>query len=237
MSCCTKCANAVFSSEYNFEREIRLYLQSGDYKGVLDTYERHFMEDNLEHIGNGFGIRSYKNHLICFNMILNQHFQSNCGSFNNKLYKLTYEIINDIERCSLKEEIINLGKTIIKKYWTFNSSMNLKCNNQIVCKATDYIHENFHKDLSLEEVADSIHVNKNYLSTMFVKCLDKKFKDYINYIKIDKAKNLLITSDKSLGEISYLCGFKTQNYFSTAFKKSEGTSPLSYRKGNSINML
>jgi AraC-like DNA-binding protein len=87
--------------------------------------------------------------------------------------------------------------------------------------------------LSLQQVSDELEINPAYLSREFSKYFDNlSFGDYIRKLRIDKAKNLMDTTDYSLTEIAYLTGFSDQSHFTRIFKKQTGENPSGYKKNN-----
>lgn len=85
--------------------------------------------------------------------------------------------------------------------------------------------------LSLKEISEGLDLNPAYLSREFSKHFDDlSFGEYIRKLRIDKAIQLLETSDSSLSEIAYLTGFSDQSHFTRIFKKFTGKNPSIYRK-------
>lgn len=85
--------------------------------------------------------------------------------------------------------------------------------------------------LSLKEVSDELQVNPTYLSREFSKYFDNlSFGEYIRKQRIEKAVELLHSSQHSLSEIAYLTGFSDQSHFTRIFKKHTGKSPSDYKK-------
>lgn len=74
-----------------------------------------------------------------------------------------------------------------------------------------------------------LHIARSHLTRAFNKTFSLTPNAYINKIRIEKAKELLKASDKSITEISYDCGYKSLSTFYDNFKKVEGVSPMSYR--------
>jgi len=98
-------------------------------------------------------------------------------------------------------------------------------------RALHYIHENYNADLSLETVAAAVLVNPSHLSRTFKKETGDVVTDYINRIRIEKAKELLVFSDMLVYEVAEAVGFKDSAYFSLVFKKTTGASPKKYKSG------
>ncbi len=86
-------------------------------------------------------------------------------------------------------------------------------------------------DLSLESMAGKLQASPVYLSRLFKQELGESFGAYLTQIRIRKAAQLLNSTEWSIHEIAERSGYETQHYFSTAFKKQTGVSPLQFRKG------
>ncbi|XID93050.1 response regulator [Paenibacillaceae bacterium WGS1546] len=94
----------------------------------------------------------------------------------------------------------------------------------------DYIEKCYHREITLEEIAASIHVNRNYLSQLFKKITGEPFVTYFNKYRIEKAKELLSTGKYMVYEISEMVGFRNSTYFSQVFKSIAGISPSEYKR-------
>ena len=93
-----------------------------------------------------------------------------------------------------------------------------------------YIEENYREPLSLEELAKHFHFNPSYLSTFFSKHMKQGFNEYLQKIRIEQAKKLLIDSNISISSISERVGYSDPSYFTKVFRKMEGVSPRQYRR-------
>lgn len=102
--------------------------------------------------------------------------------------------------------------------------------NEYINSALEFIRENLDKDLSLDLVAGQVHLNKNYFSNLFKKITGSCFCKYVNFMRIEKAKDLLGTSSYPLDFIAQKCGYKSQSHFSTTFLTYQGTSPGNFRR-------
>jgi len=92
-----------------------------------------------------------------------------------------------------------------------------------------YINKYYSEDLSLEKVADKLQLSASYLSNLFKKESGQNFVDYITEVRIQKAKELLKSTDQKIYEIASAVGFANEYYFSKVFKKIVGESPLKFR--------
>ncbi len=99
---------------------------------------------------------------------------------------------------------------------------------------TAYLNENYHDDISREGLASMIDLDPDYISRLFKIYTGMKIGDYINRLRIDEASRLLISSDKSVIDISLIAGFESLRTFNRAFFKVTGETPTSYRNKNQI---
>ena len=105
-------------------------------------------------------------------------------------------------------------------------------SGRILRKAQEYIDVNFsNESLSLNEVAKEVGVSANYLSAIFSQNMQKTFIEYVTGKRMDRARYLLNTTDRSSGDIAAEVGYKDPHYFSFVFKKTQGLSPREYRTG------
>lgn len=92
-----------------------------------------------------------------------------------------------------------------------------------------YVADNCFNDISVKDLSNEFGYSPNYITTLFKKNSGIGFKNYVTLQRIKNAEYMLATTDKSIYEIAFLCGFNDSNYFSTLFKKIQGISPREYR--------
>ncbi len=98
-------------------------------------------------------------------------------------------------------------------------------------QAKEYIKVNFDKDISLDDVSRNVNISPYYFSKIFKEETGQNFIEYLTNIRIEKAKELLISSEYSMKEICLMCGYSDPNYFSRSFKKNVGVTPTEYKEG------
>ncbi|MBS6611046.1 MULTISPECIES: AraC family transcriptional regulator [Peptoniphilus] len=101
--------------------------------------------------------------------------------------------------------------------------------NEIIDSAIKIINEEYSDGLHLEELAEKLHLSKNYLCSLFKEETGFTFCQYLNTLKTNKAKELLKEDKKTLEYISYECGFSSQPHFTMTFKKYTGKTPREYK--------
>lgn len=92
-----------------------------------------------------------------------------------------------------------------------------------------FIEESYMDHISIKDIADKIHINEFYFSRLFKTFTNVSPYEYLIKYRIDKAKNLLKSSEQSISDISLQVGFKNVNNFIRDFKKFTGTTPLKYK--------
>ncbi|SDJ97045.1 response regulator transcription factor [Sediminibacillus albus] len=93
-----------------------------------------------------------------------------------------------------------------------------------------YIEEHYAEPLSLTTLADHFHYNPSYLSSYFSTHLHIGFSDYLNQVRIEKAKAILAAGSVPISRVSEMVGYGEPSYFCKVFKRIEGLSPGRYRK-------
>ena len=102
-----------------------------------------------------------------------------------------------------------------------------------VNKAIQYIQAHYNENLSLDSVANEIELSSPYLSSLFSRILGTTFVNYIQSVRIQKAKELLCGTTMKVYEIAYCIGYDDEKYFSQVFRKTEGITPSQFRAQSS----
>lgn len=100
----------------------------------------------------------------------------------------------------------------------------------------DYVRENFHRDISIKELAQSAFLSVSALERRFKKHLSKTPKQFINEVRLENARRMLIESKLPIVEIAYRCGFSEHSYFSRQFKALFGLLPSHIRENVQIKI-
>jgi len=91
------------------------------------------------------------------------------------------------------------------------------------------IEENYAEAITLNDVAENLHLNYSYLSSCISQNSTMHFSEHLNEVRVRHAKELLTETDQSISVISENIGYADQSYFGKVFKKLVGLTPLQYR--------
>ncbi|SFR75578.1 response regulator transcription factor [Anaeromicropila populeti] len=108
-------------------------------------------------------------------------------------------------------------------------------NDSIVDEIVSYIKHNYYKNLKLETLAEIFGYNSSYLGKLFRKKVGSNFNSYLDQIRVDAAKKLLLLDQMRVYEIAQKVGYKNVDYFHKKFKNYVGISPAEYRSKHNIN--
>ena len=152
-----------------------------------------------------------------------------------KYQKLYSTYAEQIHNCKNIGHLIELTGNCLCEYsnCTHRISTYTKADySPLVNKCIQKIIERMPDKITLEELADEIHLSPKYLSALFNKETGSSITDFMQDMRIDEAKRLLQHSDLGYLEISNLLNFSSQSYFNCIFKKKTGLTPKEYRMQN-----
>lgn len=93
-----------------------------------------------------------------------------------------------------------------------------------------YLQEHLGEDVTLAVLAEEFHLSAQYISQLFKSEIGVNFLTYLTNIRMEKAKNLLLTTPLSVAEVSEQAGYGDYRVFTKVFKKNEGVTPSQYRR-------
>ena len=98
-----------------------------------------------------------------------------------------------------------------------------------IYRAIGYIRANYNKKIMLNDVASAVGFSPAYFSRLFKKKVGSNFNTYLNTVRIEAAKNSLLSTDLTVAEIASLSGFEDVSYFTRIFKRQVGVAPGHFR--------
>lgn len=151
------------------------------------------------------------------------------GIFCDMLYE--YEHYQKESDLILRGMLYNLIMTVIRFYQPQNPmDVELSKADTSILKAIRYMETNFLDSPSLVETASYVNFSPAHFSRLFKKVIGVPYSEYLNYIRVETGRNLLLTTSLSVGEIAQMSGFNNSNYFCNVMKKLLGCSPREVRR-------
>ncbi|WP_394925374.1 response regulator [uncultured Robinsoniella sp.] len=165
-----------------------------------------FLGTNLERLCESYGIDS--------------GYSKNILSFISNIEEMkTFSELEELLSSNITE--ISAGIRQIHEYKTKSYRMN---------NIMKYVDENYTRDISLQEVAEYANLSVGYLSNYFKTEAGMNFIDYITYRRMERAKELLVSTNDKIYRIAEQVGYTNSQYFTTLFKKQIGVTPAEYRQ-------
>lgn len=112
----------------------------------------------------------------------------------------------------------------------YTSAHSRETDSSRMNKIYTFVLENYHRDISVQEVADIIHFAKGSFCRYFKQRTGKTFMDFLIEVRIGNACKLLMENEMNINEIAYACGYNNISNFFHQFKALKGCSPSRYQK-------
>ena len=104
--------------------------------------------------------------------------------------------------------------------------------NTVEKEMVSYIQQNFTGTISLKEFGEQFHLSEKYISRYFKEHFHITLSQYVTYLRLEHAKQLLQDTDIPVTDVAMQSGYQNVSYFIRSFQKAYAVSPLKYRKNN-----
>jgi transcriptional regulator GlxA family with amidase domain len=154
--------------------------------------------------------------------------------FQESLLNLFFEIIQSVKEEKTGHQQVSAATTILLLSKILSVTRNQefagKTIERTIRKACLYFRENLNTNVNIEKLASDLNVGYSYFRQMFRKYTGISPTQYHLSLRIQRARDLLVSSDLSFKEIAIELGFESYFYFSRIFKDKTGESPMEFRK-------
>lgn len=204
----------VYTGQY---AKMKAFLKQTSYDGDIGTLSQSSMQQNK--------------YLIVSSVVL----ASRAACYGGVSYETAMDqadfYIQKVDQATRFDELFDLHKQMLLNFAQLVSTKKLgKPASSLFYKVQNFIVTNLTEKITTEDIARHLKLNRAYLSSQFKKEIGINLVDYINMLKIDEAKRLLLTADIPLIDISNLLCFSSQSYFQTIFKKIVGRTPKDFKE-------
>lgn len=217
---------------YENIEKITNYLSIGNLSGILE--ELNLIEEEILKRSESLScenVRMIFNQLAGSTIKFMACYRTNHGKFFS-IKEDIYSLLSSGENIKALKEILYewYEKLIIYMQENNREDKEVNYSEQIL----EYLSQHYNEDILYEEVAEQMGISYSYLRKIVKETTGKSIKDYINKIRIDRVKTLLITTDKSISEIAEEVGYHNLQSITRYFKKFEGITPKEFKDINEI---
>ncbi|MBS5884476.1 MAG: response regulator [Clostridium sp.] len=135
-----------------------------------------------------------------------------------------------IDKIYYEENLKGVMEVLLKGLSSISKEICTNSNNSSIKRVVKYVEKNYYKDLKLENLAEIFNYNSAYLGKIFKSYAGESFNTYLDKIRIEEGKKLLVEENLKVYEVCERIGYKNIDYFHSKFKKYVGISPLNYKK-------
>ncbi|HBT65129.1 MAG TPA: hypothetical protein DEB10_10770 [Ruminococcaceae bacterium] len=222
-------------SPYPIETEKKLHTMicSHDKSGAQEL-----LNELLGHIycASNFDLATIKTRVVELVVVLSRA-TIDAGADIREVFLSNTNYIQEIEQFSSLEELSVWLNCIMHRFIAYSFDFAQVKHSNVVYKVMQYVKANYNQKISLDDIARHVYLSRSYLSSIFKEETGKSLFSYINEVRIEKSKIFLLDDSVSLVDISSMCGFEDQSYFTKVFKKATGLSPKKYRDSRGLTGL
>ncbi len=149
----------------------------------------------------------------------------------NQLYRQVY--IPALKHAATLEDVDITLAEMLHLYVDYSFDFSEIRHSDTIYRVMEYIKSNYSRKVTLEDISSYVHLSPSHLSGLFRKETGQTISAYLSFVRIEKSKHLLSTTDTPIAQIGALCGFEDQSYFTRVFRQQTGLSPKKYRQSES----
>lgn len=212
---------------YPFEilKEIHSAVHDKEYEHLLEVWEKYEQKIVMERTP----LYIVQNICISIINVLMINYYSDDQLKQNTLTMT--EIVANIHVQPSTKDLSNWMRGKLKEWQgQMKEELSGKKSHKLIRGVKDYVCNYYDQEITLAEIAESLYVNRNYLSQLFKKVTGESFVTYLNKFRIEKAKEKLREQHYMVYEVSEMVGYQNPTYFSQVFKSITGVSPSDFYK-------
>lgn len=198
----------------------------------IESYSVDNLENCINQIYGNYIMRKDRDFSLCYDLAeeIVQFFFEHIDASDETFAQIKKRILENCQHCTTLSKLKTLLKMelgeCLKTGREFAEAESVKPIRQ----AIQYIEENYREKIALEDLAGLVGLNEAYFSTLFKKETGINFSNYLVNVRMEKAKELLCTTNETIAAVGGLVGYKDSRYFSQLFAKQVGIKPALYRK-------
>lgn len=206
---------------------IEQYLKSG----LLSEFDA-FFADHLYPLSEAALQSPLIKHYLFVDLILTAaQFVTALGGEAKQVIPAMTDIEGFLARINSVSQMQEAARTIFSAALTFRNNQAQYEKTKLIFQAKDFIDTHFaDPNLLLNDVAAIVNLSPSHFSVVFGRETGESFKDYLTRVRIERAKELLRTTNMKCAEVAYQSGYSDPHYFSYVFRKNTGLPPQQFRQ-------
>ncbi|QYR22888.1 response regulator [Paenibacillus sp. sptzw28] len=194
-------------------------LESGDYQLVVKEWMQLLRDER-------FPVDSVRAWVLKLMMDIELKLSSLSHFHDRQTVKPLYDSLTHVESLSEIERFLN---EFLQEKIRHAGTIKHVSQRQEIYEAKKYVSARLHEKISMEDAAQILHMNPSHFSRIFKQETGETFIEYVTRVKMERAKESLDRTDKTVEQISESLGYDNTSYFIKLFKAFSGYSPKDYR--------
>ncbi|MCI6272940.1 MAG: AraC family transcriptional regulator [Erysipelotrichaceae bacterium] len=211
----------------NFDNNLKEVISQFDhikFMSFLNNIEVNINEKQLEN-----NLINYKSGIIFYLSRISKHI-IDLGVDYKTIDNLIFKYIIEINKLDNYIKIEETFKEAIKKIFDLSNKLKPQTKyRQIVKNLIEYINNNIDNNLQVNNLAKVFGMNRSYISKAFIDDTGINIQSYIQNLRLEKAKDLLLNTEYTIKEISDKLNFSSQSHFQSLFKKQYNLTPTQFK--------
>ena len=241
---------------YNWHENIEIiYIVSGDGAVICDGERLEVKMGDVAVINpnrlHGFVAETPQMRYYCLiidrSFYISNHFDSNDFVFEERIRDdAVADLIESFGREWVNEEspmrvqrlrciALDIATRLCSDHGRYDGTPRVEARTtECIKQAIGYIRAQSDRDISLDDISAFVGISKYYFTREFRRVTGYSFVEYLNIVRCEKARQLLLDENISVGEAGRRCGFRNQSYFTRTFCEYVGETPSKYRKNKRL---
>lgn len=150
------------------------------------------------------------------------------GADIRQIFLLNRDSMDEIQRFDSLEKLSVWLTSVLHRFMSYVFEFRTVKHTDVIYKIIGYIRQNYMRKITLDDIAENVYLSRSYVSKLFKEEMDCSLTNYINQVRVEKSKALLLRGVPLIDTAS-LVGFEDQSYYTKVFKKLTGVSPGQYK--------
>lgn len=198
----------------------------------IETYSEERLDNCINQIYSEFMLKDNEDFSQCYEIAeeLSRIFFVNIDIDQDEMLQIRRRLWNNCQHCYSIIQLKKLLKNELGGYLSVVSQMAETEFAKPIRRAKKYMDEHYGERIVLEDIAKIVDLNPVYFSVLFKKETGMNFSSYLVNIRMEKAKEMICSTNDTIAAIGEKVGYKDARYFSQTFAKIVGIKPALYRK-------